>query len=371
MLFRSLEGTASGLSSDPASRGIVDLRGRYDRTSPVLIAGTINPLAPELFLDIAAKGADIELPKLTAYSQRYAGYGISEGKLTLDVHYKIEQGKLEGRNRIVLEQLTFGEKVESPDAIKVPILFAVNLLKDANGRIDLELPVSGSLDDPQFEIAGLIGQVVSNLLKKAISHPFDFLSAVLGGGAKEGAPAADGTTRESAAASGDDLAFVDFDAGRAEIDSRARGKLERLANALRERPGLKLEVASRLDEERELRPLKFAALRHEVAQAKRRALGGERDATVDDTEYPRFLRAAYANAKLPAGDLSVAEMEARLLEHMPVDADVMRKLAESRADRVIKYLASEGQLPADRIVLASVDESAPAKDASRVVFALR
>lgn len=355
-----LEGVVTGLSSDPDSRGNVELRGRYDRTSPVTIEGQVNPFAPELFLDIAAKGSDIELPKLTAYSQRYAGYGIREGRLNLDVHYHLEGGKLEGRNKIVLEQLTFGDKVESPDAIKLPILFAVNLLKDANGRIDLELPVSGSLDDPQFEMSGLIAQVVTSLLKKAVTSPFEFLSAVFGGAPAEGAPA-----------SGKDLAFVDFDPGLDDIGPKARGKLERLAEVLRERPGLKLEVASRLDEGRELRALEFAALQRAVAEAKRRAVGGDGAVKVDDPEYAKYVRAAYANAGLPAGDWSVATMETRLIERAPIDPETLRSLAAKRADGVMKYLTAEGHLPAERVVLASADAAQAGDAASRVVFALR
>ncbi len=151
-----LSGTVTNLSSDPASRGQVDLKGSYDQTSPVTIAGTVNPLSGDLFVDIAAKGKDIELPKLSAYSVRYAGYGITKGRLTLDVKYHIEHGKLEGRNRIFLDQLTFGEHVDGPDATKLPVLFAVNLLKNSKGEIDLELPISGSLDDPQFEVGALV-----------------------------------------------------------------------------------------------------------------------------------------------------------------------------------------------------------------------
>ena len=362
-----LAGTVTGLSSDPQSRGTLDLRGRYDHTSPVLIEGTINPLAPELFADVTAKGTDIELPKLSAYSQRYAGYGISAGKLDLDVRYHIENGKLEGRNKILLEQLTFGEKVESPDAIKVPILFAVNLLKDKDGRIDLELPVSGSLDDPQFEISGLIGQVVSNLLQKAISRPFEFLSAVFSGGG-----GGDSGSGGSANAKPDDLAYVDFAPGIADLDAQGRGKLEKLAKLLGERPGLRLEVASRLDEPREERAWRFAQLRRIVADAKRRALGVQGDVTVDDAEYPKFVRSAYADAKLPPGDFSVATMETRLLDRITVDDGILHKLAEDRARRVMGYLTSDEHVAADRVALASANASdTPAGEASRVVFALR
>ena len=240
-----LAGTVTNLSSDPASRGVVDLKGSYDQTSPVTIAGTVNPLSGDLFLDIAAKGKDIELPKLSAYSLRYAGYGITEGKLTLDVKYHIENGKLEGRNRIFLDQLTFGDKVEGPEATKLPVLFAVNLLKDSKGEIDLELPISGSLEDPQFAIGALVGQVVSNLLKKAMTAPFSLLTAALGGNG--------GGERQCDAGGGEDLAFVEFEPGRDEIGAAGQKKLDAVVKALLDRPAIKLEMASRNDAQKDLR----------------------------------------------------------------------------------------------------------------------
>ncbi len=223
-----LNGSVTGLSSDPATRGVVDLKGSYDKTSEVVIAGTINPLSGNLFLDIGAKGKDIELPKLSAYSARYAGYGITQGRLTLDVKYHVEDGKLQGKNVIFLDQLTFGDKVEGPEATKLPVLFAVNLLKDSKGQINLELPISGSLADPQFDIGGLISQVVGNLLKKAITAPFSLLTAAFGGGG--------GGSGAAGGGAGEDLAYVEFDPGRDEIGDAGQKKLEKVSKALLDRP---------------------------------------------------------------------------------------------------------------------------------------
>jgi hypothetical protein len=243
-----LHGSVTRLSSDPASRAAVALEGRWDAASPVVIAGTINPLRGDLFLDIGAKGQDIELAKLTAYSERYAGYGIKDGRLTLDVKYHIDNGKLEGHNRILVDRLTFGDKVESPDATKLPVLFLVNLLKDAKGRINVELPISGSLEDPKFEIGALIGQVFGGFFKSAAASPFALLGA--GSGGKDG-----------------DLAFVEFEPGRSELTPAAQKKLEALVKALQDRPGLKLELAARLDPVKDMEALKAAALQRKLAQA--------------------------------------------------------------------------------------------------------
>jgi uncharacterized protein involved in outer membrane biogenesis len=363
-----LQGAVTGLSSEPASRAEVDLKGRYDATSPVTIAGTVNPLRGDLFLDIAAKGKDIELPKLTAYSQRYAGYGIKEGRLSLDVKYHIENGKLEGRNNILIERLTFGDKVESPDATTLPVLFAVNLLKDDKGEIALELPITGSLSDPQFAISGLITQVLGNLLKKAVTSPFSLLAAAFGGPGAAGGPAAASgpgdAARDGAAA---DLAYVDFAAGLAELDAADRRKLETMARALKGRPGLTLALAPHADAEADLRALRFAALQ--------RAVAGDGKA-VDDAAYPAAVRAAYARAKLP-GDpqqLSVATMETGLMERLPVGDAEVRALSQRRIDGVRAYLVDKGQLPAERMVMAQAAGEGAAADAgrgSRVDFSLR
>ena len=328
----ALAGTVTGLSSEPQARGVVELKGAYDETSPVTIAGTVNPLSGDLFLDIAAKGKDIELPKLSAYSARYAGYGITKGRLTLDVKYHIENGKMEGRNKILVDQLTFGEKVEGPDATSLPVLFAVNLLKDANGRIDLELPISGSLEDPKFAIGALISQVVGNLLKKAVTSPFSLLSAALGGGG--------GGTGSSAG--GDDLAFVEFEPGRAEISPPAQKKIDALVKALRDRPGLKIELASRYDASVDGEALKAAALQKKLAAA------------------PREL-SKEAREKLAQEPIVIGEEE-------------FKALASRRGDAVKAQLVGDGKLSAERVQVASAP-AAPAEGAkgslSRVDFALR
>jgi uncharacterized protein involved in outer membrane biogenesis len=335
-----LQGSVSGLSSDPASRAKVELKGRYDAASPVTIAGTVNPLAGDLFVDIAAKGKDIDLPKLTAYSQRYAGYGIKEGRLTLDVKYHIEHGKLEGRNDIMIERLTCGDKVESPEATTLPVLFAVNLLKDDKGQIALELPISGSLADPQFEIGGLITQVLGSLIKKAVTSPFTLLSAAFGGSG--GAP---GTGTKAGSAGPGDLAFVDFDPGKAELDAADLGKLETMTRALRGRPGLTLALAPHADPETDLRALRFAALARAVAPDGK---------SVDDNAYPAAVRAAYARAKLPGdpAQLSVAAMETALMDRAAVGEAQLEALSERRAEGVRTYLVEKGKLADARVVLA-------------------
>ena len=378
-----LHGSVTNLSSDPANRGVVDLQGSYDQASPVAIAGTINPLSGDLFLDIAASARDIALPKLTAYSERYAGYGITQGKLTLDVKYHVENGKLEGRNKIVLDQLVFGEKVASPDATTLPVLFAVNLLKDSKGVINVTLPISGSLEDPKFAIGDLITQVVVGLLKKALTSPFSLLAAAVGGGSGAGA-------------SGEDLAFVDFEPGREDIGAESGKKLETLAKALLDRPAIKIELTPRVDEVKDVQALKQTALMRMVKEAKRSALaaGGKAmptgDITLEAGEYPRYLKVVFDREKVakpepkaaagkdgaskgPPNELSVAQMEALLLERVEIGPEDLSALALRRSEAVKGYLVGKGHLPAERVLLATTPGSgSPEKShLSRVEFTLR
>ena len=355
-----LQGAVTGLSSAPESRANVDLKGRYDATSPVTIAGTVNALRGDLFADIAAKGQDIELPKLTAYAIRYAGYPIKEGRLTLDVRYHIESGKLDGRNNITLDRLTFGDKAEGPDVPDLPVLFVVNLLKDENGRIALELPISGSLDDPKFEIGAVIAQVVGNLLKKAVTAPFSLLAAAFGGSGG-GSPAATG---DASKAPPDDLAFVEFKPGHADLDPAGIRKLQTMSRALQGRPGLTLVMSPRMDPERDLAALRWQALQKALE------VDGK---SPDEKSYPAAVRAAYAKAKLPGDpkELSVAAMETALMEKSAVgDAD-LTALREKRAQSVRQWLVGEGKLPAERLALAGADGSGTPAHATRVDFALK
>jgi hypothetical protein len=376
-----LQGSVNGLSSAPDTRATVDLKGRWDQSSPVLIAGTVNPLRGDLFLDIAAKGSDILLPKLSAYSARYAGYGITGGKLTLDVKYHVDGGKMEGRNKILVDQLTFGDKVEGPDATKLPVLFAVNLLKDSKGQINLELPVSGSLDDPQFEISGLVTQILGTLLKKAVTNPFGLLAAALGGAGGGGGGAASGD------AAGNDLAYVEFEPGRSDLGEAQQKKLATLVKALQDRPGLKLELAAHADAKKDPEALRRAELQRLLVAMKRAEAGkgAKPDApvTVDATEYPRYLKALYErekpgkpaakaeskDAREPPKEVTPAEMEAALLERITIGDEQLKALALARGEEAKSFLVASGRLPAERVVVAAA--AADAAPSSRVDFGRR
>ncbi|MFA5321718.1 MAG: DUF748 domain-containing protein, partial [Smithella sp.] len=198
----NLTGSVSGLSSQEFSRADVALKGNLGYGSPIDIAGKINPLGKDLFADIKVSFQNIELSPITPYSNKYLGYPITKGKLTFNVSYLIDKRKLNSENKIIIDQLTFGDKVESPDAIKAPVTLAVSLLTDRKGQINLDLPVSGSLDDPKFKIWSIVWQIIVNIITKAVTSPFALLSSLTGGG--------------------EELSFIEFDYGSAIVGDESQ-----------------------------------------------------------------------------------------------------------------------------------------------------
>ncbi len=220
--LQSLNGTIAGLSSDPKSRAKVALEGKVDRYAPAQITGDINLLSAALFTDMKVSFKGVELTSVTPYSGRFAGYAIEKGKLSIDVEYHVESRKLDAKQRFVVDQLQLGERVESPDAVKLPLRLAVALLKDRNGVIDLNLPVTGSLDDPKFRLGPIIWKAFVGLLTKVATAPFALLGSLFGGG--------------------EEINRIDFAPGTATLDATAQERLASIAKALKERPQLQLDV---------------------------------------------------------------------------------------------------------------------------------
>jgi hypothetical protein len=221
-----LNGSIGPLRSGTRDMATIAIRGRAADTALLDISGQFNPTVQPPALDIRAKATDLELAPLSPYAGKYAGYAIERGKLSMDVAYHIDAaGKLDAKNQVVLNQLTFGERVESPSATQLPVLLAVALLKDRNGVIDINLPVSGTLDDPQFSVGGIIVKVIVNLLTKALTAPFALLA---GGGA-------------------DDVSQVKFVPGTARIADGGQQVLAKVASALLDRPSLTMTVTGAAD----------------------------------------------------------------------------------------------------------------------------
>ena len=318
----------------------LELRGRAEGTAALEITGKLNPLAQPLALDIQGKVRDLELPPLSPYAIKYAGHGINRGKLSVDVNYVVQpDGQLTARNKVVLNQLSFGDKVEGSSA-SLPVKLAVALLADRNGVIDIDLPISGSLNDPQFSLGPIIVKVILNVIVKAITAPFSLLAGAFGGG-------------------GEELASVSFAPGSARLAPEAQAGLDKVARALTERPALQLTVVGTSSLEAEREGFKRERLNQLLRAEKRRSLlaqggTGFGEMTVSPAEVPVLLKEVYQRADMPkprnlvglAKDLPAFEMEKLLLADITVSEDAMRELAVNRGVAVKNYLASRELAPA-------------------------
>ncbi len=364
-------GSVIGLSSQLDTAADVDLRGKFAKSAPVDIKGKVNPLVQNLYLDLKASVRDIELGPFTPYSGKYVGYAIEKGKMAFDVAYKVENRKLAASNKLVLNQLTFGDKVESPQATKLPVLLAVALLKDRNGVIDINLPISGSLDDPKFSVGGIIWQVVLNLIEKAVTAPFALIGNLLGGGG------------------GEELAYIEFDYGSAVMSQAAQDKLSKLQTALVERPGLKLDITGRADPERDragLRRLRFEQ-QVKAQKLKETVKGGAATRSVDEVqidpaEYEKYLKRAYKEAKFAkprnaigiTKDLPREEMEKLMLANIQVSDDDLAQLANQRSQAAKAGITQGEKVPVERVFLLAPKVEAKPDDKlkpSRVDFSIK
>lgn len=345
-----LNGGVMGLSSQASSKADILINGKVDNQGQLDISGQVNPLSGNLYLDLLAKLSDFELSPLTPYSAKYAGYGIQKGKLGFEVKYQIIDRKLSAENHLYLNQLTLGDKVDSPSATKLPVTLALALLKDRNGNIDINLPISGSLDDPQFSVGGLIIKVIVNLLVKAVTSPFALIGSLFGGDSAQ-------------------LSYLDFPAGSAIINEAGITKLDHLSKALADRPSLKLDIAGRVDAEIDsngLRQLAFERLL-KVQKLKQLVKEGVSITSVDDiniasSEYATYLKAAYKANNIPDKpkimglidkDIPAAQMEKLMLANIKVSADDLRDLTIKRAQAAKEYLLKTGAIEATRIFITT------------------
>lgn len=366
-----LGGNVSEFTSEEGKPADVDMRATLEGLAPLEIVGKVNPLSKDLYVDLAVDFRDVDLNPMTPYAGKYAGYAIEKGKLSLGLKYLIANRKLQSENKVVLDQLTFGNAVESPDATSLPVRLAVSLLKDRNGVITLELPVTGSLDDPQFSVWGTLLQILRNLIAKAATAPFALIGAALGGG-------------------GEEMSYVEFEYGRAILDTSAEEKLKKISAALADRPSLALDISGYAEKAKDLEGLRMYRFERKLKAQK---LGDEAEQTAEDAsldrvtiaqeEYLEYLTLAYKNESFPkprnllglAKSLSQEEMENLILTHIEVTEDDLQELAKQRARVVHEYLLTAGQIDAGRMFLVEpkaifLDNQEEGRG-SRVAFAIK
>ena len=371
--IHDLEGMIAGLSNRPGRRATMELEGGVDEYGSARIKGELDLADATSYSDVGMRFENIEMTNMTPYSGKFAGYRINSGRLSMDLDYKIKDRKVQGNNHIVMDQLTLGERMESPDALGIPLGLALALLKDADGRIDIGLPVSGDLDDPQFSFGRLIWKAVGNFLTKIVTAPFRALGSLLG-------------------LDGEDLDRIGFEPGEAAVPPPEKEKLVKLAQALEKRPQLAVEVQGGYDPARDGFLLRTLAVRTELAMRAGVALGqGEDPGPVDfsdpetllllggmaaevlPTETVSKLQGEFGMAPPPKGSvkdkpLAAAQPEkpqkARpieygkalfdaLVEKIPVNEADLKALAGKRAEAIQEVLTAALQDgDADRVFIA-------------------
>ncbi|HKQ35920.1 MAG TPA: DUF748 domain-containing protein [Nitrospiraceae bacterium] len=350
----NLTGTIKGLSSKQLARADVDLSGRVGTGASLKIAGRINPLSDDAFTDVTISLGGMDLTAQGPYSRKYVGYGLSKGKLSLDLKYKISQKLLEAENRVVVDQLTFGEKFDSPDATSLPVMLAVALLKDRQGRIDIDLPIRGDLKDPDFKYGKAVVSVLLNLLTKIVASPFTLIgSLVPGGGAAE------------------ELQYLEFDPGAAAVVSTELKKVEAIAKGLEERPGLRLEVTGTADPVRDRQVLALQKLKAQLHAKWQQGKGVSKGADFPIAEEERAIKELFDKQRslqpvagtaegeqVPSKPPSIEEMRQQLAAGIPVPDSDLRLLAEQRAEQLRGQLVVNGNLADERVFLTEVDLTA-------------
>jgi hypothetical protein len=407
-----VNGSISGLSSEDLARADVNLTGKVDNTAPMEITGKINPLSTNGFTDLKVVFHGIELIPTSPYAGKYLGYRLNKGKLSLDVRYQLAGDKLKGENLITLDQLMLGEKVESPDATKLPVRLGIAILKDRSGRIELDVPVEGNLSDPEFRLGKVIGRAIVNVFTKIVTSPFAALGALFGG-------------------KGEEVSYQDFAPGSAVLADAGKQKLDLVANGLFERPGLQLEVEGAVDPVADRDALRRQKLLKDFRTKKWKELRKSEQSRLapeqvelTEPEYNEYLKEAYAVAfsaeavaaraqrattnspvtstapkDLPrvssgprstSGDgvvkgatalvtgigkrepaLPSQDMEGQLLALVEITDNDFALLAAERAGRVKEYILATGKIEAERVFLASKADDTTTAKGSRAYLHLR
>lgn len=353
----ALTGKIGGFSSandstspSPVALAELQLRGRAQGTALLEISGHINPLAQPVVLDIVGKMHDLELPPLSPYTIKYTGHGIERGKLSMDVAYSVApDGQLTAHNKLVLNQLVFSDPVEGAPT-SLPVRLASALLSDRNGTIDIDIPINGSLNDPEFRLGPIVFKLMGQLIMKAVTAPFALLAHALGG------------------SSGDDLERITFAPGHAQLDEAQQHKLHKVAQILHERPAVHITIEAHASLEHEREGWKNARLHEQLLEHKRRIAtrnghDPQQILSVTEAETPALIKEVYRQADIPKPrnllgllkDIALADMHTLLLTHMNVPEHAMHRLAVARASAIRDYLTQHHHVAPQRLVLGAVN----------------
>lgn len=352
-------GTIKGLSSKQLKKADVNLKGKVGRAAPLKIVGKINPLSGDAFTDLIMTLGAMDLTPVGPYSGKYAGYGLSKGKLSLDLKYRVSQKVLEAENLLRVDQLTLGERTNSPDATSLPVPLIVGLLKDRKGLIEIDMPIRGNLHDPDFRYGKAVLSTLLNLLGKVVASPFALMGKLVPGGGSE-----------------DDLQFIEFQPGSVALDERQLTKLETLEKALDERVGLRLDIKGTTDSALDTTALQTMRLRDQLFAMSGGGKSGQQE--LSSKEEQRLVEKLYAKLPLPdpsatppePSQPTVAEMKRRLAAAIQIPTSDLEALAHQRAEAIRRRLLESGKLTEKRVAFLDTGVAEPGHEKVRTQLSL-
>lgn len=342
-----IAGSLTGLSSKGKAHANLVLKGVHGGHAPLDITGQVDPFKDNRFIDLTISFKNIELNRFNVYSQKYLGYEIEKGKLILDLHYNIDKDKLNSSNHVFFDQLTLGKKVDSDDAAALPLEFAISLLKNSKGEIDLDLPITGDISDPTFHFGTVVGTVLRNFIMGIVTAPFKFLGGLVGAG------------------SGQDLGYVAFEPGKSRLDQAQKDKLDKLATVLGKKPNLKLEIICRYNKLKDAAQLRYEAYEAMILSMDKKlpADGTVRLTDLDEEKRTRLIETSYDKAQFPKPrdasgkekELTLDEKEKLLVTSMPLDGDALGALGRQRGHEIADYLTKTGKVDIRRVFITEPD----------------
>ncbi|WP_299725793.1 DUF748 domain-containing protein [uncultured Endozoicomonas sp.] len=350
----NLNGKVSGFDSKSQTPATIDIAGRVDRYAPVTIQGAINPSSPLDQTNLSMSFKNLELTTLTPYSGRFAGYSIQKGRMHLDLNYGIRNHQLSATNEMLLDKLILGSKVDSDESVDLPIRLAIALLKDRNGQIDIKLPVSGDLDNPEFKLGPIIRTALFNLITNLISAPFDLLASLVGGSAEE-------------------MQFINFAPGEFSLQQYQQiESLDKLAKALQERPELQLEVTGKTANQSDWPLVAEKLLNEQLYKSWINTLESQQQPIPESTSLSMINPDIHlqlltqvatkmndsGRATIALENNNIASITEQLIQQWPYNEAAMRELAIDRAKEIKDYLMNEGGLAPERIYLLDVQHLA-------------
>lgn len=331
-----LNGRINGISSTPGTAADVDIKGSVNETAPVTLTGTASPLADPMALDLELDFKAVDMALLSPYSATYAGYKIKSGLLDLELDYKLDNDQLRGENNLRLDQFTLGGKVDSEKAINAPLELAIAIMTDSNGVIDMSVPVSGSVDDPSFELGSVISKAFVGALTGIVTAPFKALASLVGTEA--------------------DLHLLSFTPGSAEPGAGTQQKLADLATALSQRPKIRLALDGRVDAEEDRARLQLNALRESLLEdgLSPEALDSKNESwsAAIDRRFAQLPGAAEA-----AETTTTREKQRELAATFSVTDAQLVELAQARALSVKTWLVDEAGVSPERAVIGATNLS--------------